>query len=130
MQKRVLAGAAMSALLTGCAFSQMDAAQQAVAAKPLTCTVGPECDAMWGRVAPALRHYTPHGIRDETAEKVNNYLPRSSSTAPWFRVRKIDRSNGTAEIRIDAGCMNVFGCSPDVSAVAAKVSSYVRTGTH
>lgn len=83
---------------------------------------------MWARVGEALRYYTPHGLRDETADRVNNNLPASSSMAPWFRVRKINRGDGTAEIRIDAGCMNVFGCSPDVSTVAAKVTQYVLTG--
>ena len=124
MFKTVLLLAAM--FITGCA-TQLTAPQQEMLSKakiPLTCTDKQQCDFYWQRAQVWVIQNSRYKI--QTANDVLIQTYGSTDYYPGYTVTKDALMDGSARIKIDIYCLDMFGCKPRPWEAAIAFKDFIR----
>lgn len=113
---RPIALVAFVLMLPGCAeLARQQALRQALieeARQPVVCQKGTDCEYRWGRAVQWVNANSHWKIRTATDFMLSTEGPFDTMW-PAYTVQKIPQSDGSYWIAMEAGCGNMFACSPD-----------------
>lgn len=117
---------ALAASLAGCANNAVRPETEALAREPVICETKAQCDFYWQRAQVFIATYSRYRIQTATDTVLETYGPLGSNVELAYKVIRISNTNGSAQITINAGCANMFGCSPDRFVGIANFKNYLR----
>lgn len=122
-----LAALTVVATIAGCAAYQITPQQQSEynrAMVPLTCTHKAQCDFYWQRAQVWIVQNSRYKI--QTANDVLIQTYGSDDYHPAYTVTRDAKMDGSARIRIDVACGDMFGCQPRPWEAANSFKDFVR----
>ena len=105
---------ALALLLSGCAAPhhvRPDILEKAK--EPLACTSKMQCDHYWQRAKAWLMENSRYPIRTETESVIATAKPTEVSPYLVYKITRMNKANGSGEIKISADCGSDLGCIPD-----------------
>lgn len=97
--------------ITGCAAPQTQ--QPPVAAS--TCSSAKECEIKWAAARRWINDNCGYKLQHYTSEYMETFNATNSSPSLACRVSKEPIDAMTYRLTFEAGCDNIFGCSPPVA---------------
>lgn len=122
MMKTMLAGAAMVALLQGCAA--VDARDNFIPG-PLHCEGKAQCDAMWSRAQLFVTQKSAYKVQMVSDSIIQTFGPLARDPGLAYLVTRETSSDGNGIITVRPRCANMFGCVPSISRGAQDFVAYV-----
>lgn len=128
MKKFVIIAALLAT--TGCATAPpMSSDLQAELTTPLICSGLEECKVMWERAGFIVGAVAGYKIQTYNDTIIETYNPAPNMPQLSVVVRKEPLGEGRYQIWTNAGCNNMFGCTPyGKDEAIARIKRYIRTG--
>jgi PDZ domain len=95
-----------------------------VAATPIYCTTGEDCNVKWDRVLLWITNNSHWKIRDQTDSLITTEGPFNTTYAA-YSVNMVSLGRNREQIRIQLGCGSLFGCTPDTLQLKASFVQFV-----
>ena len=113
-------------LVAGCATLPDDPGSHPEASAPLSCVGTAQCDVYWQRAQAWVANASSYRLSVVTSTVIETYGPTPGKQDLAFRVTKIPRASGGADIVIVANCDNAFGCIPRRTDAIVDFKRFVR----
>lgn len=104
------------AALAGCATPALSPQEEAERVAPLTCAIGPDCDAKWEAAQLWIVKHAGFKLQTVTNVVLQTYGPSTvveQSTSLAVTVTREPDSPGRYRIWVRMSCGNPFGCTPE-----------------
>lgn len=124
MRKFLTIGAIAS--LAGCATHGPDPHTLSLLQQPLLCSDKAQCDLYWQRAQIWIANNSTYKIQTATDSVITTYGPMGTRVDLAFQATKIPNVDGSAQIKLAAGCNNIFGCQPDKYQSILRFREYIR----
>jgi hypothetical protein len=117
-------------LLSACSTtsSTQRAQRKKDAARPLTCSKGPDCEAKWDRALIWVQNNSEAAIQIANETIITTRTPQNSSS-PVISITKTEAEPGTYAIHFRANCSWILGCTPSISKLKASFANYIMKTT-
>lgn len=116
----------LALLVCGCATMspERSAELQRMAAQPIICEKGQDCEIKWGRSILWITRNSHWKLRQQTDQLITTEGPFDTTDAA-FTVNKVPIGNDRYQIVMDCWCGNLFGCIPDLLSLKADFTQFV-----
>jgi len=101
---------------------------EALAASPVVCTAGPDCDAKWSRASTWVAQNSDYKVQVASETLIQTMGPLPYDPRPAFVVTKMATGDNSFRIELNGGCDNIFGCIPGLKESRAKFVAFVNSG--
>jgi hypothetical protein len=109
--KRAILVLPISILMAGCATTpQMSAEERAHKLQPVACKDKAQCDLYWQRSQIWLAKNSRYRIQLANDTLIQTYGPSNSSVDLAYTIVRDNAADGSAQLRMRAGCDNWMGC--------------------
>ena len=117
----------MAFTLSGCADQVISPELSSEAHTPLTCANKAQCDIYWSRVQIWVSQNSFFRIQTVTDTILNTYGPDQYNHI-MYQISRIPNEDGSARIKINAGCDIQTLCEKQVYLDVISLKSFVRSG--
>ena len=91
-----------------------NAALQAAASRPVTCSSKADCDAKWSRAIEWVKENSEYKFQSVSDYVIQTMGPLPDDASPAFTITRVSNPDGSASFNFDGGCDNMFGCVPSM----------------
>lgn len=115
--------------LSACATAGPDPYTLAELQSPFICENKAQCDLFWQRAQVWIAQNSTYKIQTATDTVIQTYGPLGSRVDLAFQITRIPNADGSAQIKMSAGCANIFGCRPDKFGAILEFRGFVKSAT-